>query len=121
MGAETLLKAYRDVVEPRLAELLPSESTEPKRLHETMRYASLAPGKRLRPALCLASCKAVGSETSQALDAACAIEIVHCFSLVHDDLPAIDNDLLRRGIPSCHARFGEALALLAGDALFALA
>jgi len=81
----------------------------------------LAPGKRLRPALCLACAEAVGSEPSDVVDAACALEMVHCFSLIHDDLPAIDDDDLRRGIPTCHKRFGEAIAILAGDALFTLA
>jgi geranylgeranyl diphosphate synthase type II len=86
-----------------------------------MRYSCLAPGKRLRPALCLASAEAVAGSVGVALDAACALEMVHCFSLIHDDLPEIDNDDLRRGVPTCHIKFGEAIALLAGDALFALA
>jgi geranylgeranyl diphosphate synthase type II len=86
-----------------------------------MRYSCLAPGKRLRPVVCLASAEAVGGDPLVALDAACAIEMVHCFSLIHDDLPAIDNDDLRRGAPTCHVKFGEAVAILAGDALFSLA
>jgi geranylgeranyl diphosphate synthase type II len=86
-----------------------------------MRYSCLAPGKRLRPALCIASAEAVGQNSSAVLDAACALEMVHVFSLIHDDLPAIDNDDLRRGRPTCHVRFGQAIAILAGDALFALA
>lgn len=86
-----------------------------------MRYAALAPGKRLRPCLVLAACEAVGGDTAHALNAACAVELVHAFSLVHDDLPAIDDDDLRRGRPTCHVQFGEATAILAGDALFALA
>ena len=88
-----------------------------------MRYSCLAPGKRLRPALCLASAEAIGIQPASpaVLDAACALEMVHCFSLIHDDLPAIDDDDLRRGAPTCHVRFGEAIALLAGDALFSLA
>jgi geranylgeranyl diphosphate synthase type II len=89
-----------------------------------MRYSCLAPGKRLRPALCIASAEAVGADplsSSAVIDAGCALELVHCFSLIHDDMPAIDNDDLRRGVPTCHKKFGEALALLAGDALFALA
>ncbi len=88
---------------------------------EAMRYSALAPGKRLRPCMVLAACEAVGGMVSAALDAACAVELVHAFSLIHDDLPAIDNDSLRRGMPTCHIKFGEATALLAGDALFALA
>lgn len=86
-----------------------------------MRYSALAPGKRLRPVLCLAAAEAVGGDIDHVIDAACALELVHAFSLIHDDLPAIDNDDLRRGRPTCHVKFGEATAILAGDALFALA
>lgn len=75
----------------------------------------------MRPALAMASAKAIGSDAVSVLDAGCAIEFVHCFSLIHDDLPAIDNDDLRRGVPTCHKAFGEAVAILAGDGLFALA
>ena len=124
MRVETRLKTYQEVVDRRLGELLPSENDEPKQLHAAMRYLCLAPGKRLRPALCMASGEAVSDATSTkapVLDAACALEMVHCFSLIDDDLPAIDNDTLRRGAPSCHVKFGEALALLAGDALFSRA
>ena len=101
--------------------VLPAESLEPRRLHEAMRYSALAPGKRIRPALCMASAEAVGGSAIDALDAGCAAELVHCFSLIHDDLPAIDDDDLRRGVPTCHKVFGEAMAILAGDALFSLA
>ena len=86
-----------------------------------MRYSALAPAKRLRPALSMAACEAVGGSALDALEAGCAAELVHCFSLIHDDLPAIDDDDLRRGRPTCHKVFGEAMAILAGDALFALA
>ena len=93
-----------------------------ERLHAAMRYSCLAPGKRLRPALCLATAEALNPESLPlVLDAACSVEMVHAFSLIHDDLPAIDNDDLRRGMPTCHIQFGEATAILAGDALFALA
>lgn len=85
-----------------------------------MRYSCLAPGKRIRPALCLASCEASGGTPELALDLAAALEMIHVFSLIHDDLPAIDDDDLRRGLPTCHKKFGEAIAILAGDALFAL-
>ncbi|HEY0868463.1 MAG TPA: farnesyl diphosphate synthase [Fimbriimonas sp.] len=115
------LEVYARQVDRRLEELLPPAAQMPAPLHEAMRYSCLAPGKRLRPALCLAAAEAVGGREADALDAACAIEMVHCFSLIHDDLPAIDNDDLRRGIPTCHVRYGEATAILAGDALFALA
>lgn len=93
----------------------------PKELHEAMRYSALAPGKRLRPVMTLAAAQAMGAQSDVALDAGCATELVHCFSLIHDDLPAIDNDDLRRGRATCHKVYGEAMAILAGDALFALA
>lgn len=118
---EVQLKAYADRVDARLADLLPAESETPAPLHAAMRYSGLAPGKRLRPALCLAAAAACGGEPEGILDAACAVEMVHAFSLIHDDLPAIDNDDLRRGRPTCHVVYGEAVAILAGDALFALA
>lgn len=102
-------------------QLLPSAAVRPQKLHEAMRYSCLAPGKRLRPALCMAAASCVDGSESDGLDAGCAIEMVHAFSLIHDDLPAIDNDDLRRGRPTCHKQFGEAMAILAGDALFALA
>jgi geranylgeranyl diphosphate synthase, type II len=115
------LKTHVDRVDARLDELLPPSSRRPFDLHEAMRYSCLAPGKRLRPTLCLASAEAVGADPLSVLDPACALEMVHCFSLIHDDLPAIDDDELRRGMPTCHMRYGEAIAILAGDALFALA
>ncbi len=121
MELESRLKAYAETVDARLRELLLPADQMPFELHAAMRYSCLSPGKRLRPALCLASCEAVGGSVSDALDAACAIEMVHCFSLIHDDLPALDDDNLRRGLPTCHVEFGEALAILAGDALLVLA
>lgn len=121
MNGEDRLSAYRELAEARLDELLPSSEWVPVPLHESMRYSALAGGKRLRPALCMASCEAAGGARRQALDASCAIEFVHCFSLIHDDLPAIDNDDLRRGRATNHKIFGEGIAILAGDALMALA
>lgn len=118
MDFESYSAAYRPAIEERLAQLLPNPADEPKRLHEAMRYATLESGKRFRPLICLAACEAVGGNVMQALDAACAVEMVHCFSLIHDDLPSLDNDDLRRGRPTCHVVYGEAIALLAGDALF---
>lgn len=115
------MEPLRGAVEARLEQLLPLAEERPQNLHVAMRYAVLGGGKRFRPLLCLASCESVGGDSRDALDAACAIEFVHCFSLVHDDLPALDDDEVRRGKPTCHVRFGEAVALLAGDALFALA
>jgi geranylgeranyl diphosphate synthase type II len=112
---------YAGQVNARLNEILPAASEPPSELHQAMRYACLAPGKRLRPALCLGTAKLFSDNLEPALLAACALEMVHCFSLIHDDLPAIDNDNLRRGLPTLHVQYGEAIALLAGDALFALA
>ena len=93
----------------------------PPRLREAMRYSLLAPGKRLRPMLVLLAAEACGGTIEAALPAACAVEMVHAYSLIHDDLPAMDDDDLRRGRPACHKAFDEALAILAGDALLTLA
>lgn len=97
--------------------LLPSEDVPPQELHRAMRYSIFAGGKRLRPTLVLAAGEAFGAETDDLMPAACAIEMIHTYSLIHDDLPAMDNDDLRRGRPTCHKAFGEAMAILAGDAL----
>src|SRR5262245_1700675 len=93
----------------------------PEELSAAIRHSLLAPGKRLRPILVLMACEACGCNFLRALPAACAVEMVHTYSLIHDDLPAMDDDDLRRGLPSCHAKFGEATAILAGDALLAQA
>jgi geranylgeranyl diphosphate synthase type II len=93
----------------------------PPALMEALRYSLLAPGKRLRPILTIMAAQAVGGSSEQALPAACAVEMIHTYSLVHDDLPAMDDDDLRRGLPTCHKQFGEALAILVGDALQTLA
>ena len=104
-----------------MARLMPSENQLPQSLHETMRYAALDGGKRLRPLLVLAASE-LGEAVPNAVEAAmAAIELIHVYSLVHDDMPAMDNDSLRRGRPTCHIRYGEAAALLAGDALQTLA
>jgi geranylgeranyl diphosphate synthase type II len=108
-------------LERSLSHWLPDANTLPSSLHEAMRYAILGGGKRIRPALVYASGQSVGSRWEQLDSAACAIELIHAYSLVHDDLPAMDDDDLRRGKPSCHKAFGEAIAILAGDALQALA
>ena len=107
------MAADKQLIERRLDALLPKKD----RLTEAMRYSLLAGGKRLRPILTLEFCRACGGEASAALDAACGIEMLHTSSLVHDDLPAMDNDDLRRGKPTNHVVYGEWLALLAGDAL----
>jgi geranylgeranyl diphosphate synthase, type II len=100
-----------------LDRLVPSEETPPRKLHKAMRYSLLAGGKRLRPVLTIATGEACGADTDDLMPAACAIEMIHTYSLIHDDLPAMDNDDLRRGRPTCHKAFGEAVAILAGDAL----
>jgi geranylgeranyl diphosphate synthase type II len=111
----------RHAIERHLASALPRATVEPRRLHAAMRWAALSPGKRLRPLFVLASCEAVGGAWRRALPAAAAVELVHAFSLVHDDLPAMDDDDYRRGRLTTHKKFGEALGVLAGDALLALA
>ena len=113
--------AVRAAVEEALAGALPSRSPIAQPLVDAMRYAALGPGKRLRPMLTCASCMAFGGRLEDALPPACAVELIHAYSLVHDDLPAMDDDALRRGRPSCHAAYGEAVAILVGDALQALA
>jgi len=104
-----------------LARLLPPEDQPPAELHRAMRYAVLGGGKRLRPILVYATGRALGAAVERLDAAAAAVEIIHAYSLVHDDLPAMDDDALRRGRPTCHVAFGEATAILAGDALQALA
>jgi geranylgeranyl diphosphate synthase type II len=93
----------------------------PAAVHDAMAYSLFAPGKRLRPLLVMLACEAAGGTAEQSLPAACAVEMVHTYSLIHDDLPAMDDDDLRRGLPTCHRKFGEALAILAGDALLTAA
>ena len=115
------LTTRRELVESALERWLPPESERPGQLHKAMRYAVLSGGKRLRPILTLAAAEACGGDAEQAMPAAAAVEFVHCYSLVHDDLPAMDDDDLRRGRPTCHKVFGDALAILAGDALLTLA
>src|SRR5689334_16672101 len=97
--------------------LVPEEAVPPVRLHQAMRYSLMAGGKRLRPILVLAAGEAFGASTDDLMPAACAFEMIHTYSLIHDDLPAMDNDDLRRGRPTCHKAFDEATAILAGDAL----
>ena len=116
------LKGRQERVETALRDRLASYTADgPPALVEAMGYSLLAPGKRLRPLLAILACEAAGGTVEAALPAACAVEMVHTYSLVHDDLPAMDDDDLRRGQPTCHKKFGEALAILAGDALLTLA
>lgn len=109
------------VIDDALAKSLPRGPGTPPELLEAIEYSLLAPGKRLRPMLVLLAADACGADIREALPAACAVEMIHAYSLVHDDLPAMDDDDMRRGRPSCHAQFGEATAILVGDALQAMA
>ena len=108
-------------VEETLGQMLPPETQVPTELHGAMRYSVFAGGKRLRPALCVAGYSAFRSDWNKVVPIAASLELVHTYSLIHDDLPAMDNDDFRRGMPSCHRKFGEAIAILAGDALLTLA
>lgn len=116
-----LMAEMRAEVDLALEQALASRRAIPTRLADAMRYSLLAPGKRLRPLLALLGAQAVGSDRRQAIHAAVAVEMIHTYSLIHDDLPAMDDDDLRRGRPTCHVQFDEATAILAGDALLALA
>ena len=111
------LKARRDEIEAALSAVLPVAPACPSMVADAMRYSVTAGGKRLRPVLCLASADAVGGDRRLAMPAACAIELIHTYSLIHDDLPAMDNDTMRRGRPTLHVVTGEGLAILAGDGL----
>jgi farnesyl diphosphate synthase len=121
MNFEEQLKAHQQRAERALDRWLPTADTEPGRLHEAMRYAVLGPGKRVRPVLVYATGQALEAKLDSLDSSAAAVEFIHAYSLVHDDLPAMDNDDLRRGRPTCHRAFDEATAILAGDALQALA
>lgn len=111
------MKARADETDSALDAYLPEKAAYMGRIGEAMRYSLFPGGKRFRPVLCLAAAEALGAEREVAMPAACAFEMIHCFSLVHDDLPCMDDDDIRRGKPSSHKAFGEALALLAGDGL----
>src|ERR1700676_295990 len=115
------LETWRVRMEVALAARLPAATTVPARLHEAMRYSVLGGGKRIRPALLFATARTLGLTEDEVEAAACAIELIHVYSLVHDDLPAMDDDDLRRGRPTCHKAYDEATALLVGDALQPLA
>jgi geranylgeranyl diphosphate synthase, type II len=113
----TALEERGRLVDAALDAALLPETAWPETIHRATRYSLFAGGKRIRPALVLASCEAVGGPRQEVLPLACAVEMIHTYSLIHDDLPAMDNDDLRRGRPTCHKVFGEAIAILAGDAL----
>jgi geranylgeranyl diphosphate synthase, type II len=108
-------------VEDALQRWVPPESTLPESIHKAMRYSLFAGGKRIRPILCMAASEAVSDSPIGIESCACTLELIHTYSLIHDDLPALDNDDLRRGVPTCHKVFGDAIAILAGDALLTLA
>jgi geranylgeranyl diphosphate synthase, type II len=118
---ESLLAHSRALVEVELNNLLPSAATAPEKIHNAIRWSMFAGGKRFRPALLLATGQAFSASTDELIHTACAFEMVHTYSLIHDDLPSMDDDDLRRGRPTCHVRFDEATAILAGDALQTLA
>ena len=118
---EKYLREKRVAIEAGLDKILASPRKFPSIINKAIRYSVFGRGKRLRPILVIAAAEVCGGETSDVLPAACAIEMIHCYSLIHDDLPAIDNDDFRRGKLSCHKKFGEAMAILAGDALLAKA
>ena len=115
------LDSWRDRVATELERCLPPADAPPARLHAAQRYAVLGPGKRIRPSLVYATAESLGLALETVDDAACAVELIHAYSLVHDDLPAMDDDDLRRGRPTCHRAFDEATAILAGDSLQVLA
>jgi geranylgeranyl diphosphate synthase type II len=117
MPLAEFFEADRREVESALERLLPPADAPPTAIHQAMRYSIFAGGKRLRPILCLEAARVFAADVSAALPVACAVEFIHTYSLIHDDLPALDNDDLRRGRPTCHKQFGEAMAILAGDAL----
>ena len=115
------LSEQKTIINVVLDRLLPGPGDCPELLHQAMRYSIMAGGKRLRPILCLAACQAVGGDRSDAIDCACALEMIHTYSLIHDDLPSMDDDDLRRGQPTLHKVFPEGTAILAGDGLLTLA
>ena len=121
MNVKSRIASLHKKVDQALDRWLPDEKTKPKTLHTAMRYSVFAGGKRLRPVLCLAAAEACGGTISAAMPSACAIECIHTYSLVHDDLPCMDDDDLRRGRPTTHKVFGEGIAVLTGDALLTVA
>lgn len=114
---ETYLSRRQALIDRALGRFVPAERVKPPTIHKAMRYSLFAGGKRIRPVLCLAAAEACGGAAEAALPLACAVELIHTYSLIHDDLPAMDNDDFRRGKPTNHKVFGEAIAILAGDAL----
>jgi geranylgeranyl diphosphate synthase type II len=121
MTLELYIAAQQKTIDAALDRCLPPETEDPATIHRAMRYSLFAGGKRIRPLLAIAAAHAVSDAPVGVESAACALELIHTYSLIHDDLPALDNDDLRRGRPTCHKVFGESMAILAGDALLTLA
>ena len=121
MDITSYLSGKKDIVDKTLEKLVPSAKIFPSSVHEAMRYSLFAGGKRVRPILAIAAAEALGAKTAGLLPIAGTLELIHTYSLIHDDLPAMDNDDLRRGRPTCHKVYGEAIAILAGDGLLNLA
>lgn len=115
------LERYRQLCEATLEAFVPPAETRPAGIHEAMRYSTFGRAKRLRPALSMAVAEELGADAARVASVASAIELIHTYSLIHDDLPCMDDDAMRRGRPTCHVEFGEAVAVLAGDALLTLA
>lgn len=120
-NVDNMLQEWRQNVDGKLEILLPVDGTPPYPLHDAMRYSLFPGGKRIRPLFCLAACHAAGGDDTSALTAAAAVELLHAYTLVHDDLPCMDDDTTRRGKPTVHIKFGEAIAVLTGDALLTMA
>ena len=121
MDIKAYLARKKDIIDKTLEKLVPPAKTFPPVIHEAMRYSLFAGGKRVRPVLAIAAAEAVGATTADLLPVAGALELIHTYSLIHDDLPAMDDDDLRRGRPTCHKAYGEAVAILAGDGLLTMA
>src|SRR6185436_12586904 len=121
MTLQEFLTRQQQIIDRELDRLVPAESVAPSTIHRAMRYSLFAGGKRIRPLLCLAAAEAVSGLSDGAVTAACTLEFIHTYSLIHDDLPALDNDDYRRGRLTSHKVFGEAMAILAGDALLTFA
>ncbi len=121
MDIKAYLAKKKDIVDKALEKLVPPAKAFPNSVHEAMRYSLFAGGKRVRPVLAIAAAEALGAKTVDLLPIAGSLELIHTYSLIHDDLPAMDNDDFRRGQPTCHRKFGEAIAILAGDGLLNMA
>ncbi len=121
MDIKTYLKKKKDLVDKTIQKVMPNGKAFPPAVHEAMRYSVFAGGKRVRPILALASAEALGAKTKDLLPIAASLELIHTYSLIHDDLPAMDDDDFRRGRPTCHKVYGEAIAILAGDGLLNMA